>query len=152
MSGKTILLTFTLSLLACAQPKYENVLSDSPSTPPSEKFSDCALRLKNSGYCVAWAWEQKPVGTNPGSLAFKILRPNLLDQSAMPADINTDVAIVLWMTSMGHGSTAVKVEKVDTGSYRATNVRFVMPGDWEIRFQLKNGNHIQDEAVSHITF
>ncbi len=153
MLGKIIILSCTIVLLACAKPRYENInINNNETSLPAQKLSDCPLRLKNSGYCVTWAWEQKPMGSQAGSITFKILRANLLDQSIMPADITQDVTVLLWMPSMDHGSTPVKVSKVDTGSYRATNVRFVMPGDWEIRFQIKDGNNIQDEAIATILF
>ncbi len=152
MFGRIFTLTFSLLFVACAQPRYENIIADTNSSnPTSEKFSDCNLRFKKLDYCVVWAWEQKPVGRGTGALIFKILRANLLDQSSMPAEIK-DAAVVLWMPSMDHGSTRVKVNKVDTGSFRATNVRFVMDGEWEIQFQIKDGNKVEDTAVAFINF
>lgn len=52
---------------------------------------------------------------------------------------------------MGHGSTPTQILKVDTGSYRANNVYFVMPGDWELKFQIKEGSSVLDEAVVSLT-
>ena len=49
------------------------------------------------------------------------------------------------MPDMGHGSQKVKVESAkDTngqlisGVYNATEIMFVMGGEWEIQFQLKD--------------
>jgi hypothetical protein len=44
----------------------------------------------------------------------------------------------------------VTVAKVDTGTYRATQVFFTMPGDWEIRIQrLVNGTLIEQAVFPY---
>lgn len=99
-----------------------------------------------------WQWELMPTSTQVGSIIFKVVRANALDDSPMPVDLNSTPALVLWMPSMGHGSSPTTVEQVDTGSFRAKNVFFIMPGEWEIKFQIKEGNTVQDEAVVTLTF
>jgi hypothetical protein len=46
---------------------------------------------------------------------------------------------------MGHGSRPTKTEKSSEGRYRTSNIFFVMPGEWEIRFQLKENKETIDE-------
>ena len=136
------------ALFACAEPKYiiaqetkrENAFQ-------SQKATECELRFRNSGYCLLWQWEKMPTSTEPGSLTFKIVRANALDDSPVPVNLDLAPALVLWMPSMGHGSIPTIVEQIDTGTYRAKNVFFIMPGDWELRFQIKDGSTIHDEAV-----
>ena len=60
-------------------------------------------------------------------------------------DITDDVAVVLWMPSMGHGSAPTQVERaVDAkgdivpGVFNVKNVYFTMGGDWEVRVILTN--------------
>lgn len=55
------------------------------------------------------------------------------------------VKVVLWMTSMGHGSAPTQVEpardelgQVIPGVLNVKNVYFVMPGDWQVRVILTN--------------
>jgi hypothetical protein len=52
---------------------------------------------------------------------------------------------------MNHGSSPVFTSLEDTGTYRAKNVFFIMPGEWEIKFQIKEGNQVVDEAIATLT-
>lgn len=156
MSGKPlysfwICLAFVFA--GCAQAKYEQVGNALPTnTSQSEKVTFCKSRFLNSGYCLLWHWEKKPTSSQAGSLIFKIVRANALDDSPVPVDQNWLPILVLWMPSMGHGSTPTSVQRVDVGSYRATNVFFIMPGEWELKFQLKDANKVHDEVAVDLTF
>ncbi|MBI3554828.1 MAG: FixH family protein, partial [Deltaproteobacteria bacterium] len=68
------------------------------------------------------------------------------------------VGVKLWMPAMGHGSSPVNVaHAVDQGGanvpgvFKATNVYFVMPGDWDVHVQLKNGSKVVEETVEKVT-
>ncbi len=52
---------------------------------------------------------------------------------------------------MAHGSVPITITRLDLGTYRASNVFFVMPGDWEIHFQSKQGEEVKDEVVVDFT-
>lgn len=142
---------FTLACLvgACADPKY---LSSSPPIGggPESKLNVCQARFA-SGYCASIAWVKYPTETDFGSFLFKTFRPNKGDGSAFPVDLGGTPTVVLWMPSMGHDSSPVQVEQLDVGTFRATDVFFVMKGQWEIRIQLKVGNEIKDQAIIPIT-
>lgn len=136
----------------CARPRYES--AQNPSGPPSipQKVSDCQVRFHESKACLLWSWEKTPTTTEMGVLSFKIVRANLLDDSPLPVDFAGDWSVILWMPSMGHGSTPTRVERLDVGSFRVSSVFFIMPGDWEIRFQLKEGGQVRDEAIVSLMF
>lgn len=78
---------------------------------------------------------------------FKTGRANLVDGSFLAEDPYLELAVVLWMPSMGHGSSPVTIERLDRGTYRVSEVFFTMAGDWEIRVQLKAGNDVKSEAI-----
>ncbi len=155
MIGKRTALAMVLSiaLCRCAEPRYE-IRHPTPlaGSLQTEKVSDCPTRFQNSGHCLLWRWEQKPTPSQAGSLVFKVVRANALDDSPVPINLPGSPALVLWMPSMGHGSVPTAVDQVDIGSYRATNVFFIMPGEWELKFQFKNGSVINDEAVVTLLF
>lgn len=146
-----------LCLLAgCAQPKYElgkggAAAGNLGQGSQEQKASDCTLRFRTSGHCLAWKWEKVPSPTEAGALVFKVYRGNLLDDSPLETDFSSNPSVVLWMPSMGHGSSPTTMERIDVGTYRASNVFFIMPGEWEIRFQVKEGTSVQDEAVVTLT-
>lgn len=145
---KAVTILFASLLVSCAQPKYLS----SAATPSGQKTqnqaeADCSIQFQPSKLCIAWWWETKPTSEQEGSLIFKVYRASSFDKTPIAVDTTFIPAVTLWMPSMGHGSSPTTVNKLDTGTYRASSVFFVMPGQWEIRFQVKDGNNIQDEAV-----
>lgn len=151
------ILSLCVLVSACAKPRYENPenLGEAGSSgqgAPQEKASQCSVRFAASGYCLSWNWELKPTDAEVGSLTFKIYRGNVLDDSPLLVDPNLAPSLLLWMPSMGHGSSPIVVTKLDVGTYRASEVFFTMGGEWDLHFQIKNGKTVQDEAVVRIRF
>jgi hypothetical protein len=155
MSGKNFFVSiFTVFIFsACAEPKYvkESGLDNSSQTAQEAKV-DCSVSFANSGLCLYWYWEKKPTSSDMGSLIFKTYKLNALDQTPVEVDAVQIPNLILWMPSMGHGSSPTKVNRVDVGTYRASNVFFIMPGEWELKFQIKIGTEITDEVKVNITF
>lgn len=158
MFGKNIALIAValLFVTACAQPKYETTGKTNPSgtDDPSnrdQKVSDCEIKFRSSHYCLSWKWEKVPTSKDFGSLVFKVYRGNIYDDTPVLADLPSQPSVMLWMQSMGHGSSPTNVSRLDIGTYRAANVFFIMPGDWEFHFQVKDGANVLDEAVVNIT-
>lgn len=140
-------------LFGCAQekkPPTNNSLRSSNDTA-REGVADCTNHFNQSGLCLSYSWVKTPTDTDFGSFTFKTYRQNILDQTPILVDQQSSPEVILWMPSMGHGSSPVTVEKIDTGTYRATNVFFIMPGEWQIKWQVKEGSSIQDELVIPIT-
>ena len=144
------ILFFTSLFLGCAKARYADVPesnqgSTEAATKPNQVQAPCSAKLGISGYCVDWYWEVKPTAKTQGSLIFKTFRLNVFDQSAVAIDTITVPELILWMPGMGHGSTPTRVERLDVGTYRASQVFFVMPGQWELQFQVKSENKIIDQ-------
>jgi hypothetical protein len=154
MFGRKTLSILLLFLLAgCAEPKYvKDSEAGAGGTNAQESKAECQASFSTSGLCLTWYWEKKPTSTEMGSLVFKTYRLNSIDQTPIEVDLTTTPQVVLWMPSMGHGSTPTQTTRVDEGTYRATNVFFVMPGDWEIRFQVKTGTEVVDETHISLVF
>ncbi len=150
-----LFLSFSLGvfLVGCAQPKY---ISEADSTTTGQQAAgakaNCDIQFSSSKYCLSWFWETKPTASAEGSLIFKIYRLNAFDQTAIQLDSQALPQLVLWMPSMGHGSTPSVVQRLDVGTYRATEVFFIMPGEWDLKFQLKTGSEVTDEALVQIVF
>ncbi|RYZ91710.1 MAG: serine protease spb1 [Proteobacteria bacterium] len=153
MFGKLIAaVALALILSSCARPIYQQVANEPRGTTDNSKASRCDIRFTQSQHCLEYAWVTYPTESKPGEFLFKIYRLNLADQSPMPVDHNLKLQVVLWMPSMGHGSTPVTVTRLDVGTFSATKVFFVMPGEWEIKFQLKDEEALQDEAILSLNF
>lgn len=79
-----------------------------------------------------------------GSFVVEFYNP---DDRGQFVDLKNELEVLLWMPSMGHGSSPVTLEKVAPGQYRVSRVFFVMRGDWEIQFKLKNGNTVLEQSA-----
>lgn len=140
--------------LGCAKPNYVPSTQEQTREQQSnqEKNSGkCTVQFKNSGVCLDWSWEKIPSETETGSFSFKTYR--LENAQAMPVfvDLQFTPKVVLWMPSMSHGSSPVRTQIEGVGKYKALDVFFIMPGEWEIKFQIKDGNQIYDEAIVSTT-
>lgn len=127
-------------LAACAKPNYE----ETPRNPSAEELGTCDAYFAQTKACVDLIWEKKPTNDEMGTFVLEIYNP---DDRGQFVDLQSNLEVVLWMPSMGHGSSPVTVEKVAPGQYRVSQVFFIMPGDWEIQFKLKNGNTVLEQAA-----
>jgi hypothetical protein len=137
-------------IVSCAKPTY--LTRDENNRQKSQSTTACAAKFYRSGNCVDITWETHPTESAVGSFLYKVSRENIADRSPVVVDTQGTPIVVLWMPSMGHGSSPVTVARVDTGTYRASEVFFIMPGKWQIKFQMTNGNEILDEAILDLTF
>lgn len=127
-------------LTACAKPNYE----EAERNPAADELGTCDAFFSQANACVDLIWDTKPTKDTKGSFYVEVFHPE--DRSHF-IDLQNDLEVVLWMPSMGHGSSPVTVEKTAPGQYRVTNVFFIMPGDWEIQFKLKNGTTVLEQTA-----
>ncbi len=138
-------------LLGCTQPKYVQDASGGSDHPAIQQSkADCSLKWK-TGLCMTWYWQQKPTMKQPGTMIFKTYRLNQIDETPVQTDLAVVPEINLWMPEMGHGSSLTHTERLDIGTYRTTDVYFVMSGKWEIRFDLKDAEKTVEELIVEIT-
>ncbi|MCC6276513.1 MAG: FixH family protein [Oligoflexia bacterium] len=134
-----IVLCISISTLACAEPNYATKDKSRPLAQSNPVSENCGAVFKNSNNCLNWRVEQEPTQDQMGSFTFTLSHNPL-----------GSIKVVLWMPSMGHGSSPVKVEQLGDRQYRASQVYFSMPGKWQIRFQIKDNNQVLDEAVIEV--
>lgn len=145
MTGKLLALGLAFFLTACAQPKYVSPAGGLDSASGAAKAT--SLAFPRSGLRAWISWELLPTENDFGSFLLKIGRANQADGSPLPLEQGAEPAVVLWMPSMGHGSSPVKVERVDVGTYRVSDVFFTMPGDWEIRVRRADEGSAPEETA-----
>lgn len=104
------------------------------------------FRFKKSELSFSLAWDQSPhMGENKFTL--KIWNSASGTVNGPYVDPTNNLHIFLWMPSMGHGSSPVKITKTQPGVYEVTNVYFIMGGKWELKLQLLNDGKLVDETV-----
>ena len=149
MCGKWVVcVLIAFPIAACADPQYQNA---PPYSGEPRKLSGCQARFA-TGACVSVSWKQQPEEGEFGAFEVQIYRRGPKGSPPVFEDPAGSLSVVLWMPSMGHGSSPVTVKRVEEGVYKVTNVYFSMRGDWEIRFFVKNGNEILDQAVVPLRF
>lgn len=154
MFGKSTLpLAVALTLLSgCADPTYVNETNSSP-RGQSKLGLECATKFTKSGHCILITWVKKPTETEKGEFTFRAFNFEGEDNFPVKADLESTPDVLLWMPSMGHGSSPTVVTPLGGGLYRATDVFFIMPGEWQIKFQLKaTDKTVSDEAILNYTF
>ncbi|WP_413574795.1 FixH family protein [Bdellovibrio sp. HCB290] len=134
-----------LLLTACAQPDYIDPKAiNSVQTDPSQ--DQCPLALPQSGLCAEVQWNIGPQSPAESEFTLKFWK-NTDSKNGPYVDPLSSLNVILWMPSMGHGSSPVTIEKIEPGVYRVRRVFFIMPGDWEIRISLKDGATSVDQAT-----
>lgn len=140
MSSK-IFQTFLLSslLVACARPNYQNVTSSL--TDPNKTSTECSLRLQKLNQCVTLTWIKASTDSEMGIFTLDFSTEQL-----------SEVAVILWMPSMGHGSRPTTVMRLSETQFEVSNVAFIMPGEWEIRIRIKENNQVVDEVAQKFIY
>lgn len=146
---KNLVLTSLFLLSACARPDYVNP-SELHGAQNSVNHS-CALNLAQSGLCASLTWTQGPVSPAESEFILKFWNAAYSSENGPYVDPTNNLSVVLWMPSMGHGSSPVTIEKLESGVFRVRRVYFIMPGEWEIRTFLKNGATVIDQATLTLT-
>ncbi len=132
----------SLLVVACARPEY--VTAAAPTTgSKGTQLTQCAAKF-SGGACVGLEWESYPAEGEFGTFVFRTF--NEADGQVRPVEFEGQMQVMLWMPGMGHGSSPVVVQRLDVGYYRASQVFFSMPGEWEIRFLIKEGTQVRDRA------
>ncbi len=149
MRGNIIgFLLLVVPLVACADPRYAEA---GPGPKRQKPLAECQAAF-SAGACVELTWEKYPTQGEFGAFVVRIFQPGLDGAPPVLVEPDGDLAVVLWMPSMGHGSSPVSLVRLESGIYRASNVFFSMHGEWEIRFLLKRNNEVVDQAVIPIRF
>ena len=141
-----LLLLFPL-LFSCAKSNY--VTTDDLQKQLDAVSGNSNLQFEEEKLFLTMKWEVFPTEESLGSFIMKFHdrdNPDILISPLLTP------AVILWMPSMGHGSSPVTIHLISEGTYRVSDVFFTMPGLWDIRFQLKNGSDIIEQQILQITF
>lgn len=143
MFGKLCLLLIAGLTASCARPVYQE--APTQNNPANfHKAEAPVASFAKTGLKVSIAWTKQQTEDETGAFLMKFWRENAADKSPVLQDANATVEVRLWMSSMGHGSSPVTVQRLDVGTYLVDDVYFSMPGDWDIEVDLKNGTELVD--------
>lgn len=145
MFGRVFSFLFILSFLfligGCAKPNYQTLA-------PTDKIIDQSFITV--GLMFSLKWEQEPIPMRYESFLLKFYSESDPTRSIDPP-MGLQPYVQLWMSSMNHGTSPVQIEKLEEGLYRVHKIWFSMPGEWDLRIQLKEGNIVREQVVLGIT-
>ena len=150
MFGKLSMILF-VGLCACARPEYLSKESQAPGAHQKLELTGSPLAKLGLNASIQWTRVQNDETEEMGAFLLKFWRPNLADQSPILQDPPSEwkLAIELVMPSMGHGTSPVRVQKMDIGTYLVEDVFFSMPGEWDVKIQFLNeaGAKIDETSI-----
>ncbi len=136
---KVLLFIFSLLLLVASCGK-------SPLLKPKETLTtgisglEVAKNFKTTNQNLSINW-LSPINSIDEGRALLIVK-----QNEMAVDLTNQFSVFLWMPTMGHGSSPIKIKKLATGIYQLSEIYFIMDGFWQLKVQLKNGASLLDEV------
>lgn len=142
-----------LSTGCLSSPLLNHADASAPRASLAQFDPNCPLFYKTENLCASLTWTKPATEDERGEFTLRFWDRDAATPNGPYVDPSHSVFVKLWMPSMGHGSSPVKVvPTVDAsgthvpGVYDASEVYFVMPGAWEIWVQLRQGKQVLDEA------
>ena len=132
-------------VLACAKPHY--VSTSDLKDQNTQTQTSCPYYFEEERLCLSLTWITYPSEETLGEFMMRFYAEDKPDEFVTP---HLSPAVKLWMPSMGHGSSPVVITQTAPGTYRVSDVYFIMLGLWEIRLQLKNNNEVIEEKIQKI--
>lgn len=136
-----ILIIFFVS---CAKPNYV----ENQEVVSREVVSSCDHIFSSEELCMNFKWAKMPTESEFGLM--KVQFTDFKDDRIFTSP-KRHFHFHLWMSSMGHGSSPVEIKEISPGKFEISKIFFIMPGPWDMHFQLKDEDHVQEEFIQKIT-
>lgn len=82
--------------------------------------------------------------------SFQILIEPNSEGVAKPIFDEYELEVELWMPDHGHGAPPVEIVKISAFEVIVRDIWFIMPGHWEVRLRLKQGQQVVDQYVLEV--
>lgn len=155
---------FSLALLCvaavgCGQSPLLNHANAKPKGAASaQDNTECPLSFPKHGLCASISWLKEPTEDTKGEFYLRFWKAGFGTEAGPYVTPENKAFVKLWMASMGHGSSPVALNLAKdqagneiAGVFLASDVFFVMPGEWEIWVQLKKDKQVLEQAKKDYT-
>ena len=137
---KIILLSCFLALMSCGKsPLLNKVKNGVNDVAGNASLSENFPKEKVS---FSYKW------TTPPSL--EVLSAFEINLSS-PLKSNQSLNAYIWMPDMGHGSSPITINQLNSTDYSFTDVAFIMPGLWVLHIEILENNVVIDQWQKSIT-
>jgi hypothetical protein len=139
---------------ACDSPLFSHLTAAERDALVAERnLQGCVLKFPKTGLCASLEWLTPATSETEGEARLRFWNPAVASENGPFVNPGPTVFMKLWMPSMGHGSSPVTTapERDASGAlipglFRSTRIFFVMPGDWDLVVQIRDGSRVLDEA------
>jgi hypothetical protein len=123
---------------------------ESSTQPPTS--TECPFSFPKAGLCASWTWIDVPAVEVELSASVKFWNAKTGTPNGPYVAPSSAFRPYLWMPSMGHGSSPIRVTPQETGTFLLEGIFFSMPRDWTLNIELKLGNNELEKANIPIYF
>jgi len=124
----------------------------------SEGNTSCPLSFPSAHLCASLTWDHSPTQEEDNPFKLRFWSADQGTESGPYVNPEKTVFAKLWMPSMGHGSSPIKLSPsrdssgdVIPGIFEASQVYFIMGGAWEVRVQLRAGTRVDEESIFSVS-
>lgn len=144
----TLTAVFLFTNIGCAEsPLMNHKEGSDPETPaPSADTKDCQLRFEKANLCLKVTWLLGPRATGESQFVAELTADPTKPEEAQEISGYT-LKATLWMPEHGHGSSPVTVEQIEPSKFLIKNVYFIMPGKWDVIFNLTEQDVVVDTTA-----
>jgi hypothetical protein len=129
-------------------------------TQSSGSTSSCPLEFPKEGLCASVTWDKEPEVMVTTSFKLKFWNKKMATASGPFVSPTLKVVFLPWMPEHGHSTREKPKLEQETslgspvpGSYKVSNIKYNMDGQWENHLQLKKEDGtIVEEAVFKLDF
>lgn len=148
---RTLLITLLFILVSCGEsPLFNHEMEKNFSRENFSLSQSVVYEFQKSNYSFSIDWTEGPL-KGESKFILRTWNKTTGTLSGPFKDVPNTLHIFLWMPSMGHGSSPVKITKLGDGEYEVSNVYFIMGGAWQIKFQILSSGKVVDETVISLT-
>lgn len=139
------LLLLIFFAFSCAKPHYVDPAGIEQNNQTTKA---CPHYFQEENLCLSMKWTTFPSQEETGTFVMKFYEEGTPERPVTP---RLTPAVLLWMPSMGHGSSPVIIKQLADNTFEVSDIYFIMLGEWDIRFQLKDNNDVIEEHIQKIT-
>jgi hypothetical protein len=135
---KILVATIFVLFVSCGKSPLQLKKSNNEEINGKNSF-ESAQKFEVTGHQLDLVW-LSPINSNEVGHFLLIAKKNNI-----ASDLPSGFSVILWMPSMGHGSSPVTISRLGAGIYDISRVYFIMDGEWQVRVQLKDGASLLEE-------
>lgn len=114
--------------------------------------ASCPVEFPSSGICASIDWRVGPVQGDESRMIVRFWNAANSAEAGPYVDPAPQIDLKPWMGmgDHGHGTSPVRVTRLEPGVFQVDRIYLVMSGAWELRIQRKDGARVLEQAVTSV--